>query len=83
MRELTVCRSCRRYVAPDFRFCPYCGTERIRNYEFRQLLDQSFDEMDGAAQSYTMRWLSRLEEQILTLETDLDTFLSPSPHPPR
>ena len=79
MRELTTCRSCRRYIATDFRFCPYCGTERIRNYEFRQLLDQSFDRMDGAAQSYTMGWLARLEEQILTLETDLDAFLSLQP----
>ncbi|MEE8441828.1 MAG: hypothetical protein V3S41_08915 [Spirochaetia bacterium] len=76
MREFTTCRSCHRNIAADFRFCPYCGTERIRNYQFRRLLDQSFSDMDGAAQSYSMQWLNRLEERLLTLETDLDSFLS-------
>ena len=81
VRDHTSCRSCNREIAPDFRFCPYCGTERIRTYEFRQLLDQSFAEMDPASQSFTMQWLVRLEERLLALETDLDTFLSPSQRP--
>ena len=81
VREFTNCRSCHRNIAPDFRFCPYCGTERTRNYQFRQLLDQSFSEMDGAEQSYSMEWLVRLEERLLSLETDLDSFLSLSSGP--
>jgi len=32
--------------------------------------------MDGAEQSYSMEWLVRLEERLLSLETDLDSFLS-------
>ena len=76
VREFTTCRSCHRSITPDFRFCPYCGTERIRDYQFRQLMDQPFGDMDGAAQSYSMQWLARLEERLLTLETDLDSFLS-------
>ncbi len=39
-------------------------------------MDQPFSDMDGAAQSYSMQWLARLEERLLTLETDLDSFLS-------
>jgi len=39
-------------------------------------MDQPFGDMDGAAQSYSMQWLARLEERLLTLETDLDSFLS-------
>ncbi len=78
VREHTTCRSCGRTIAPDYRFCPYCGTERVRSYEFRQLLDQSFDGMDHESQAYTMQWLIRLEERVLALENDLDTFLSPT-----
>jgi len=76
VREYTTCRSCKRSIASDFRFCPYCGSERIRNYEFRQFLDQPFSDMDGESQSFSMQWLARLEEQLLSLETDLDSFLS-------
>ncbi|MCK4515333.1 MAG: SDR family NAD(P)-dependent oxidoreductase [Spirochaetaceae bacterium] len=76
VREFTTCRSCHRNIAPDFRFCPYCGTERIRQHQFRRLLDQSFSDMDGSAQNFSMQWLVRLEERLLTLETDLDSFLS-------
>ena len=76
VREYTTCRSCNRNIAADFRFCPYCGTERIRDYQFRQFLDQSFSDMDGPSQSYSLQWLARLEERLLTLETDLDSFLS-------
>ena len=79
VREFTTCRSCHRNITPDFRFCPHCGTERIRDYQFKRLLDQSFSDMDGAEQSYSMQWLARLEERLLTLETDLDTFIGLSP----
>jgi len=37
--------------------------------------------MDGAEQSYSMEWLVRLEERLLSLETDLDSFLSLSSVP--
>jgi hypothetical protein len=80
VRELTSCRSCGRYIASDFRFCPYCGAERVRDYRFKHLLDQAIDEMDVTTQKFTMEWLARLEDRILTLETDLDSFLSPQ-HP--
>jgi hypothetical protein len=34
--------------------------------------------MDRESQAYTMQWLIRLEERVLALEDDLDTFLSPT-----
>lgn len=79
MRELTVCRSCRRIIAPDFRFCPYCGTERVRHYEFRRLLDEPFARMGRSVQEYSFLRLTRIEAQLESLEIDLDHLLDGSP----
>lgn len=76
MRKLTTCRHCGRYIAPDFRFCPYCGTERVRQYEFRHILDTPFERMEKTAQEYSFRKLVRLEEWIASIESDLESMLS-------
>jgi hypothetical protein len=75
VRELTSCQFCNRYIAPDFRYCPYCGAERIRHYEFRQLLDEPFDRMERQVQELSFRRLTSLEERLLLLESDLDTMI--------
>ena len=76
VRELTSCRSCHRNIAPDFRYCPYCGEERVRNYEFRQLLDEPFDRMERTVQEYSFQRLIILEGRLLDLETDLENLLA-------
>lgn len=76
VRDLTACHSCQRYIAPDYRYCPYCGTERVKHYEFRQLLDEPFDRMERQVQEFSFRRLVRLEERLLVLESDLDTLLN-------
>lgn len=79
VREYTTCRSCNETIAPDFRYCPHCGTQRIRPYEFRSVMAQSFGSMDHAEQVYSLRRLHRLERQLLTLESDLEGLLSLEP----
>ena len=76
MRKLTTCRHCNRYIAPDFRFCPYCGTERVRQYEFRQILDAPFEKLEKPTQEYSYRKLMRLEEWIASIESDLESMIS-------
>ena len=75
MRELTTCHSCRRYIAPDFAYCPYCGAERARHYQFRQLLDAPFERMEQSVQEYSLRRLESIEQQLHTLEVDLERFI--------
>ena len=75
MRELTTCHSCRRYVAPDFAYCPYCGAERARNYEFRRLLDTPFGMMERSVQEYSFHRLEMIEQQLRALEVDLQQML--------
>ncbi|MFW6313378.1 MAG: hypothetical protein ACOC2N_05785 [Spirochaetota bacterium] len=79
MRELTTCHSCNRYIAPDFAFCPYCGAERVRHYEFRQLLDAPFDRMERSVQEYSLRRLEVIEQQLRVLEVDLQHLLDRKP----
>ncbi|TVQ22252.1 MAG: hypothetical protein EA382_12380 [Spirochaetaceae bacterium] len=79
MRELTACRSCSRYIAPDFRYCPYCGTERVRDYHFRHLLDQPFDRMERAVQEFSFRRLESIEEQLIGLEDELEHMIESRP----
>jgi hypothetical protein len=75
VRELTTCPSCHRYIATDFSYCPYCGSERARNYEFRRLLDEPFDAMEVLVQEYSLRRLESIGERLEMLEVDLDAFL--------
>jgi len=75
VRELTTCHSCNRYIAPDFAFCPYCGAERVRHYEFRQLLDTPFDRMEQSVQEYSLQRLEIIEQQLRVLEVDLEHLL--------
>lgn len=79
MRELTTCRSCHRYIAPDFAFCPYCGTARARHYEFRQLLDAPFERMERSVQEYSLYRLELIEKRLCALEGDLEQFLDEIP----
>ena len=81
MRALTICRTCKRYIATDFRFCPYCGTERVKHYEFRQLLDAPIDQMEPGVQEYSFQKLIRLEEWIASIESELESMLSGRPDP--
>ena len=76
MRELTTCHCCQRYIATDFSYCPYCGSERAHGYEFRQLLDEPFERMEKQVQEFSFRRLTQLEERLHVLETDLDTILN-------
>lgn len=78
VRELTACRACNRYISTDFRYCPYCGHERVRDYEFRQLLDEPFDRMEESVQAYSFEKLCGLEERLSSLESDLDAMLDGS-----
>ena len=75
VRELTTCQACHRYIAPDFAYCPYCGTKRVKHYEFRKLLDAPFDEMERSVQEYSLRRLEVIEQQLQVLEFDLQRFL--------
>ncbi|MFW5683603.1 MAG: hypothetical protein ACOC2Y_02735 [Spirochaetota bacterium] len=75
MRELTTCHVCQRFIAPDFAYCPYCGTKRVRSYEFRQLLDAPFDRMERSVQEYSLERLEIIEQQLRRLEFDLQQFL--------
>ncbi|MFW5683759.1 MAG: hypothetical protein ACOC1I_02815 [Spirochaetota bacterium] len=75
MRELTTCNHCHRYIAPDFAYCPYCGTERARSYEFRHLLDGPFERMERSVQEYSLHRLETLEHQLSLLEGDLQEFI--------
>jgi hypothetical protein len=75
VRELTTCRSCHRFIASDFSYCPYCGLERVRHYEFRRLLDAPFDRMELDVQEYSLRRLEELERQLDVLEIDLQRLL--------
>lgn len=79
MRELTTCHSCHRYIAPDFAYCPYCGTKRVRQYEFRRLLDTPFDKMERSVQEYSLQRLEIIEQQLRLLEIDLQHFLDGTP----
>jgi len=79
VREYTTCRSCHKIIAPDFRYCPYCGTQRIRPFAFRSVMDQSFSRMDRAEQVYSLRRLQRIERNLLVLETDIEALLTPEP----
>jgi hypothetical protein len=76
VRDLVACHSCNRYIASDYRYCPYCGTERVKDYEFRQLLDEPFDRMERQIQEFSFRRLVRIEERLTVLESDLDTLLN-------
>ena len=75
MRALTTCHSCRRLIAPDFSYCPYCGSARVRQYEFRQLLDTPFERMERSVQEYSLSRLESIEEQLAVLESDLQHLL--------
>ncbi len=75
VRELTACRACNRYISTEFRFCPWCGRERVRDYEFRQLLDEPFDRMEQSLQHYSYERLEGLEQRLLVLEADLDQMI--------
>lgn len=76
---MTTCHVCHRFIAPDFSFCPYCGTERVRHYEFRRLLDDPFERMERSVQEYSMRRLEVIEQQLRVLEIDLETLLARRP----
>lgn len=75
MREITTCRSCARYIAPDFSYCPYCGTGRVRSYEFRRLLDTPFARMEQEVQEYSLLRLERIERQLEVLDGDLQHLM--------
>jgi hypothetical protein len=75
VRELTTCRHCQRYIAPDFAYCPYCGTRRAKQYEFRKLLETPFDEMERSVQDYSLRRLEIIERQLQVLEVDLQHLI--------
>ncbi len=75
MREFTACRHCNRYISPDFRFCPYCGTERVHDYQFKNLLDEPFDEMEREVKEYSVKMLQRLEDRLTGIEGDLEAML--------
>ena len=75
MHDLTTCQSCKRLIATDFSFCPYCGAERAQSYEFRKLLDEPFDRMEGVVQEYSLRRLESLSERLDDLEIDLNDLL--------
>jgi len=75
VRDLTTCHSCHRYIATDFAYCPYCGVERARHYEFRRILDAPFDRMEQSVQEYSLRRLEIIEHQLCVLETDLQDLL--------
>jgi hypothetical protein len=79
VRELTTCHSCNRYIATDFAYCPYCGAERARHYEFRRLLDAPFSRMERSVQEYSLQRLEILERQLSVLESDLQRLIDRPP----
>lgn len=79
MRELTTCQHCHRYIAPDFAYCPYCGRRRAENYEFRRLLDTPFERMEQSVQEYSLRRLEVIEQQLQSLEVDLQHLIDDHP----
>jgi hypothetical protein len=48
----------------------------VKDYEFRQLLDEPFDRMERQVQEFSLRRLVRIEERLITLESDLDTLIN-------
>ncbi len=79
VRELTTCQHCHRYIAPDFAYCPYCGRRRAESYEFRRLLDTPFERMEQTVQEYSLRRLEVIEQQLQSLEVDLQHFIDDQP----
>lgn len=79
VRELTTCQYCHRYIAPDFAYCPYCGKRRVESYEFRKLLDTPFERMEQSVQEYSMRRLEVIEQQLQSLEVDLQHLIDDHP----
>ena len=68
-----------RPIATVYRFCPYCGVDRVRRYEFRAIARDPSDRVQPTVAERSAERLRRIEERLACLETDLDAFLVRSP----
>mgnify|MGYP001018340311 CR=1 FL=1 len=75
MNEIRFCVKCGKILDDEFLFCPYCGADQGEADEFREILEEPFNEIERMVQTSAMERLKAIEERLEDLETELNGFL--------
>jgi anaerobic ribonucleoside-triphosphate reductase len=75
MSEIRFCVRCGKILEEEYLFCPYCGSEQNATDLLEDILEEPFEKMERIVQKNAIERLQFIEEQLKTLEIELNGFL--------
>lgn len=70
------CPECGNYIEQNFNYCPMCGIKIDKIEMFRQVVDESFDQLEKVVEEDTMLRLENLSSKLNCMEEELEIFLT-------
>ncbi len=75
------CPRCGRALESGFRYCPECGRAADGIASFSEVLDHSFSRISSAEAAVSVEKLSKLSEDLLLLEHELEELAASGQRP--
>ncbi len=73
------CPDCGKPLQPDFNYCPGCGIELDKLDQFRQVVEDSFAQLEVVVAGDAILRLESLSSRLDSMEQELDVFLTTAP----
>jgi RNA polymerase subunit RPABC4/transcription elongation factor Spt4 len=75
MKAVTFCKHCGNILNISFNFCPFCGIPKKNNVSMEEIVDTSLQRIKERNKTNYLKRLDHLEEQLRTLEKELDSII--------
>ena len=69
------CSVCGHTVNSEYRYCPHCGNPITTREQLRQIIDESFNNLEEIVEGDTLMRLENLSNRLVSMEKELDSFL--------